>query len=89
MRAVIISCLLLSGCAGLATYQPKNADEAVRIAKEVGGTGCYYGRVSGNSRPYADVEINTIVVTTVGQGTTYVDCINAIPAEMRSAIIPK
>jgi hypothetical protein len=84
----VLFLMLVAGCAGLATYQPRNADEAIRMAKEVGGTGCYYGRVSGNSRPYADVDVRSIVVTTVGKGTTYLDCIQAIPPEMRSMLIP-
>ena len=86
MRLVVLA-ILLSGCTGLAGYQPRNADEAIRMVKEAGGTGCYYGRISGNSRPYADVEARSLVVTTVGQGTSYKECLEAIPPEARAALV--
>lgn len=87
-RIALVWVLLLGGCAGLGTYQPRTADEAVRLAKEVGGSGCYYGRVSGNARPYADVEVRSVVVTTVGKGSSYTECIQAIPPELKSGLTP-
>ena len=81
--------VIVSGCAGLATYQPRNAEEAIRVAKEVGGTGCYYARIKGNARPYADVEVVSIVVTTIGKSTKFEDCLNALPPEQRSLVAPQ
>ncbi len=85
---LMLCCIALSGCAGLATYQPRNADEAIRMAKQAGGTGCYYARVKGNARPYADVEATTIVVSTVGKGTTFLECLEALPPEARALVRP-
>lgn len=87
MRFALLACVLLSGCVGLAGYQPRNADEAIKMVKEAGGTGCYYGRISGNSRPYADVEARSLVVSTVGAGTSYKECLEAIPPEARAALM--
>lgn len=85
MRAlVLLVMLLLPGCAGLASYQPKTADEGIRIVKEAGGSGCMYQRISGNARPYADVETRSIGVFTVGKGVNFLDCLNGIPEAQKA-----
>lgn len=81
-------CLLLTGCAGLASYQPRTADEGIRIVKEAGGSGCMYQRISGNARPYADVETRSIGVFTVGKGVNFLDCLNGIPEAQRALVSP-
>jgi len=73
---------MLSGCA---IYTPRNIDEQIRSVKEAGGTGCVY--IRGNSRPYADVSV--LMVSTVGKGTSYKECLEAIPAEARSLVSPQ
>lgn len=86
-RALVLSAVLLMlGCAGLSSYQVRSADDAIRMVKQVGGTGCYYYRASGNARPYADVEGVSMVVSTLGRGTSYLDCLQAIPPEQRSLV---
>lgn len=76
--------ILLAGCAGLASYQPKNADEGIRIVKEAGGSGCMYQRISGSARPYADVETRSIGVFVVGNGPSFLDCLGALPEAQKS-----
>jgi hypothetical protein len=83
-KLVVILCALLTGCAGLASYQPKTADEGIRIVKEASGSGCMYQRISGSARPYADVETRSIGVFTVGQGVTFLDCLSGIPEAQRA-----
>ena len=82
MRYVSLLALLLSGCA---IYTPRNIDEQIRSVKEAGGTGCVY--VRGNSRPYADVSV--LMVSTIGAGTNYKECLEVIPPEARSLVSPQ
>jgi hypothetical protein len=82
MKLGLAALVLLSGC-GLAGYQPKSADETIRLVKEAGGTGCYYGRVSGNARPYAEADVRSFTVVTVGKGTSYKECLDSIPPEAK------
>lgn len=76
----VLAALLVSGCAGLSTYQPKSVDEAIRLSKEANGTGCVYFR--GNGRPYADAA--TMYIGTWGKGTKFTDCLEHLPAEARA-----
>lgn len=81
--AALLPLVLLFGCAGLSSYQVSSTDDAIRIVKQTGGTGCFYYRASGNARPYADVEGTSTVITTLGKGTSYLDCLQAIPEKNR------
>jgi hypothetical protein len=82
MRYALIAVLLLSGCA---IYAPRNIDEQIRSVREAGGTGCVYFR--GNSRPYADVSV--LMVSTIGQGTNYKECLEVVPEGARSLVQPQ
>lgn len=82
----LVVALSLAGCAGLSTYQARTSEDVIKIVKQAGGTGCYYYRYGGNTRPYADVEGVSIVVTTLGKGTSYLDCLQAIPADQKALL---
>ena len=77
--------VLLAALPGCALYIPRNIDEQIRSVKEAGGTGCVY--IRGNSRPYADVSV--LMVSTIGKGTNYKECLEAIPPEARSLVSPQ
>ena len=76
---------LLAALPGCALYTPRNIDEQIRAVKEAGGTGCVYMR--GNSRPYADVSV--LMVSTIGKGTDYKECLEAVPEGARSLVQPQ
>lgn len=79
MRLLSILALFLSGCA---VYSPRNIDDTIKMVKQAGGSGCLY--VRGNTRPYADWSV--LSVSTYGTGTSYQDCLQAVPAEARAMI---
>jgi len=81
-HASLIAVLLLSGCT---VFTQRNIDEQIKLVKEAGGTGCVY--VRGNSRPYADVSV--LMVSTIGQGTDYKACLEAVPEGARSLVQPQ
>ena len=88
MKTLLALCLctLATGCAGLSTYQVRSADDAIRIVKEAHGKGCQYTRVSGDARPFANVELRNVAITTLGTQTTIQDCMESIPPEARSLL---
>lgn len=76
---------VLVASSGCSIYAPRNIDEQIRAVREAGGTGCVYFR--GNSRPYADVSV--LMVSTIGQGTDYKACLEAVPEGARSLVQPQ
>jgi hypothetical protein len=84
MRLILfVVFLLLSGCivSGCAIYQAQTIDEYVALTKATDGNGCIY--IRGNSRPYADVSILSIVAW--GKNAPkYDECLKAVPENARS-----
>ena len=81
----VTALLVLTTLSGCAIYAPRSVEEQIKVVREAGGTGCVY--IRGNSRPYADVSV--LMVSTVGKGTNYKECLEAIPAEARSLVSPQ
>jgi hypothetical protein len=74
----VVLAVLMSGCA---IYQAQTIDEYVALTKATEGNGCIY--IRGNSRPYADVSILSIVAW--GKNAPkYDECLKAIPPEART-----
>jgi hypothetical protein len=71
--------LILAGCGG-----QRSTQDIVKMVREAGGTGCYYIQTSSNARPYADMDTRSLVVATVGQGTDYRQCLEAMPEEAKA-----
>ena len=81
----VTALLVLTTLSGCLHYTPRNVTEQIRMVKEAGGTGCVY--VRGNGRPYADVSV--LMVSTIGTGTDFLKCLEAIPPEARSLVSPQ